>query len=98
MYISVHCEVMRLWEQLVSLAALSIIAGGAAFAYNREHLSRMDLNPAFQEINQQYFDGQLSGVRVEWSRLDQESGETRKFAEHEYEILIDRRENTSLVE
>jgi hypothetical protein len=58
----------------------------SAYAWNREHLSWMDLNPVFQEINQRYFDGQLSGVRVEWSYLDQESGEARKLGEREYEI------------
>jgi hypothetical protein len=38
---------MRLWEKLVSLAALSVIVGGAAYAYNRERLADTDLNPMF---------------------------------------------------
>jgi len=42
--------------------------------------------------------GELSGVLVEWSYLDQKSGETRKLGEHEFVILVDRRENTSLAE
>src|SRR5438309_5362076 len=36
---------MRLGEKLVSLAALSVIVGGATYAYNRERLSHTDLNP-----------------------------------------------------
>jgi hypothetical protein len=89
---------MRRWEKLVSLVALSIIVGGATYAYNREHLSHTDLNPLFQGINQQYFNGELSGVTVEWSHLDQDSGEARRFGEHEFVILVDRRENTSITD
>ncbi|SRR5713101_7332437 len=89
---------MRLWEKFVSLAALSVIVGGAAYAYNREHLNHADLNPVFQQINEQYFGGELSGVRVEWSHLDQDSGQARKFSDGEYLILIDQRENTSIAD
>ncbi len=89
---------MRLWEKLVSLAALSVIIGGATYAYNREHLSHADLNPVFQQINQQYFDGELSGVRVEWQTMDDRLGEAQKLGEHDYRIWIDRRENTSLAD
>jgi hypothetical protein len=88
---------MRVWEQIVSVAALSFVVG-SAYAWNREHQSHADLNPVFQQINEQYFDGELSGVRVEWVRLDQESGEARKLGEHEFVILVDRRENTSVAE
>jgi len=37
----------------------------------------------FQEINQQYFDGQLSGVRVEWRTMDDRLGEAQKLGEHD---------------
>ena len=86
---------MRRWEKLVSVAALSVIVGGAAYAYNRERLAETDLNPVFQDINREYFDGRLSDITVEWDYLDQETGEARKLAEHEYVILVDRTENTS---
>jgi hypothetical protein len=46
----------------------------------------------------EYFPSELSGVRVEWSHLDQESGEARKLAEREFVILVDRRENTSVAD
>ncbi|SRR6266404_1030251 len=89
---------MRLWEKLVSLSALSVIVGGAAYAYQRERLANTDLNPVFQQINQQYFDGELSGVRVEWRTMDDRLGEAEKLGEHDYRIWIDRRENTSIAD
>jgi hypothetical protein len=89
---------MRLWEKLVSLAALSVIVGGAAYAYQREQLVNTDLNPVFDQINQQYFDGGLSGVRVDWLKLDDKLGEAQKLGEHEYQICVDRRENASIAE
>jgi len=89
---------MRLWEKFVSLAALSVIVGGAAYAYNREHLSHADLNPVFQQINEQYFNGELSGVTVEWQTMDNRLGEAQKLGEHDYRIWIDRRENTSIAD
>ena len=33
---------MRLWEKLVSLAALSVIVVGAAYAYGRERLANTE--------------------------------------------------------
>jgi hypothetical protein len=89
---------MRLCEKLVSLAALSVIIGGATYAYQREWLANTDLNPVFQQINQQYFDGGLSGVRVDWLKLDDKLGEAQKLGEHDYWIGIARRENTSIVD
>ena len=89
---------MRLWEKFVSLAALTVIIGGATYAYNREHLSHADLNPVFQQINRQYFDGGLSGVSVEWQKLDGKLGEAQKLGEHDYRIWVDRRENTSIAD
>ena len=89
---------MRLWEKFVSLAALSVIIGGAAYAYNREQLAKTDLNSVFQQINQQHFDRELSGVRVEWRTMDNRLGEAEKLGEHDYRIWIDRRRNTSIAE
>ena len=40
----------------------------------------------------------LFGVRVEWSHQDQESGEARRLGDREYQILIGRRENTSITD
>ena len=34
-----------------------------------------------QEINREYFDGELSGVTIEWSHLDSDSGQARKLGE-----------------
>ena len=87
---------MRRWEQFVSMAALSVIVGGAVYAYNRERLADTDLNPEFQDINQKYFDGHLSEVRAEWGQLTDEFGETHKFQGGQFVIVLDRNENTSL--
>jgi hypothetical protein len=89
---------MRLWEKFASAVSVAVICGGLTYAYDREHLSHADLNPVLQQINQQYFDGGLSGVRVEWLRLDDKLGEAQKLGEHEYRIWIDRRENTSIAD
>ena len=61
-------------------------------------VSRTDLNPVFQEINQEYFDDELSGIRVEWNHLDQDSGQARKLGEREFVIMVDRSENTSVAD
>jgi len=45
-----------------------------------------------------YFDGELSGVRVEWQTLDNRLGGAEKIGEHDYRIWIDRRENTSIAD
>lgn len=89
---------MRPLEKLISLVSLAAICAGAAYAYNRESLRETNLNPVFQEINREYFAGELSGVRVAWDHLDQERGETRKFGEGDILILVDQGENTSLAD
>ncbi|HJZ64114.1 MAG TPA: SprT-like domain-containing protein [Candidatus Acidoferrum sp.] len=89
---------MRPFEKLVSIAALSVIIGGAVYAYRREKLANTDLNSMFQEINQKYFSGGLPGVHVEWGYLDQEYGETRRFDDGKILILVDTNENTSASE
>jgi hypothetical protein len=89
---------MGLWEKFVSAVSVAVICGGLTYAYDREHLSRADLNPVFQQINRQYFNGELSGVRVEWQTMDNRLGEAEKLGEHDYRIWIDRRENTSLAD
>jgi len=89
---------VKRWEQFVSVCAILVICSGVAYSYRREHLSRMDLNPVFQQINREYFNGELSGVRVEWSHLDQDSGQARKFSDGEFLIMVDRRDNTSFAE
>ena len=87
---------MRLWKKFVSLAALSVIVGGAAYAYGRERLANTDLNPVLDQINHEYFDGELHSVTVEWRTMDSRLGEAQKLGEHDYRIWIDRRENTSI--
>ena len=68
---------MKLWEKFIAAVSVAVICGGLTYAYDREHLSHADLNPVFQQINQQYFDGGLSGVRVEWQTMDNRLGEGR---------------------
>jgi hypothetical protein len=89
---------MRRWEKLVSACSVAVICAGTVYAYDREQLRETDLNPVFQEINREYFDGGLSGIRVEWGHLDQERGETRKLNPGEFLILVDQNENTSIAD
>ena len=42
--------------------------------------------------------GRLSGVTLEWSHLDQDSGQARKFSDGGYLVLVDRRDNTTFAE
>ncbi len=83
---------MRTWEKLVSLTALSVIFGGAAYAYNRERLADTDLNRRYQELNRTRFDGQLPDVSVRWDNLhaDEAYGETRQFQDGSLVIVLDK--------
>jgi hypothetical protein len=89
---------MRTLEKLVSLVLIAVICGGLTYAHNRESLRETELGPVFEQINRESFAGELSGVWVEWSHLDQEGGEARKLGEHEFLILVDQGENTSLAD
>jgi hypothetical protein len=83
---------MRLWEKLVSLACVSVIIGGAAYAYNRERLATTDLHQVYQELNRERFYGQLPDVAVEWGNLQSEEayGETRQYQDGTLVIVLDR--------
>jgi hypothetical protein len=89
---------MRIWEQLVSIAGLSVIVGGAVYGYDRESLRETNLNSVFQQINREQFGSELAGVTVEWADLDQERGESRKLGDGEFLVLVDQNENTSIAE
>jgi hypothetical protein len=80
---------MRTLEKPVSLVLVVVICGGLAYAHNRESLRETNLNPVFQQINREAFGGELSGVTIEWSHLDQERGESRKLGEDEFLIRVD---------
>src|ERR1700688_2775910 len=74
---------MHRWEKLVSLAALSVVLGGAVYAYGRESL-RNSLNARFNRINAVYFNGELSDVRLRWEYLPDDYGQSE-----DGEIIID---------
>ncbi len=65
---------MRLWEKLVS-AAIAVIVAGGNYAYERESL-RDSLDARFHQINKEYFDSQLSNVRVLWDYLPDDYGQS----------------------
>ena len=69
---------MRTWEQLVSIAALSVIVSGAAYAYNREH-AESNLQRWYDEDNQRYFAGKLPSAWIHFGDLtkDEADGEAR---------------------
>ena len=66
---------MRLWEKLVSVAAIAVIVAGSNYAYEREAL-RDSLDARFHQINKEYFDSQLSYVRVVWDYLPDAYGQS----------------------
>jgi hypothetical protein len=89
---------MRPFEKLVSLVLVAVIWSGLAYAHNREVVRDTNLGQVFQEINREYFPGELSGVTVEWADLDQELGRVQKIRDGEFLILVDQHENTSSAE
>ncbi len=65
---------MRLWEKFVSLAALSVIVGGTALAWNHEH-DDSNLQRWCAEDNQRFFAGQLPSVWVHFGDLTKEDAD-----------------------
>jgi len=82
---------MRTWEQLVSIAALSVIVSGAAYAYNREH-AESNLQRWYDEDNQRYFAGKLPSAWIHFGDLtkDEADGEARFSRDAGFEIIMDR--------
>jgi hypothetical protein len=74
---------MRVWERLVSTAAIAVIVAGGTFAYERESL-RKSLDARFNRINTEYFDGRLN-VRLRWGSIPDAYGESG-----DGEIVVDR--------
>jgi hypothetical protein len=89
---------MRPLQQLVSLFLVAVIWSGLAYAHNREVVRDTNLDQVFQQINREYFRGELSGVTVEWADLDQELGRVQKIRDGDFLISVDRNENTSIAE
>jgi hypothetical protein len=83
---------MRPFEKLVSFMALSVIVGGATYAYNRERLADADLHSWYQQTNTKCFHGELPDVAVRWGNLQSEEalGETRQYQDGSLEIVLDR--------
>src|SRR6266404_8030678 len=82
---------MRVWEKLVSVAALSVIVAGGAYAYNREH-ARSELQRWYVEDNERFFAGQLPPVWIHFGDLtkDDADGATRFSEDTGFEIIVDR--------
>ncbi len=89
---------MRPSEKLVSLVLIAVICGGLTYAHNREAVRDTNVDQVFQQINREYFRGELSGVTVEWADLDEELGRVQKIRDGDFLISVDRNENTSLAE
>jgi acyl-CoA synthetase (AMP-forming)/AMP-acid ligase II len=82
---------MRLWEKRVSLAALSVIIGGATCANNREHAAS-NLQRWYDQDNQRFFAGQLPPVWIHFGALTKydADGETKSNDNTGFEIIVDR--------
>jgi hypothetical protein len=80
---------MKKWELAVSgCATLVIFWGGVLISHG---VQRTDLNAEFQKINHRYFADELCGVRVEYAVLEQNDGETRKYPDGDFSVLVDTR-------
>ena len=81
--------------RLILALAIAAVAAGAAFADNRQASADQDLQPAFEQINQAYFGGELKNVEVRWANLKTEDarGVTRFFDKGSYLIELDRKTN-----
>jgi len=82
---------MRLWEKLVSLAALSVIVGGTALAWNHEH-AESNLERWYAADNQRFFHGELPPAWIHFGDLtkDNADGETKHNDNTGFEIIVDR--------
>jgi predicted SprT family Zn-dependent metalloprotease len=86
---------MRPLEKLVSIAALSVIVGGAVYAFERESLRNSDLHERYQRINREYFDAGLQDATVEWGSLTDATAKTYTYADGSARIVLDPQSNTS---
>jgi hypothetical protein len=77
---------LRRFEKLVSGCAILVIFWGGVLISHR--VWRPDLNREFRKINHRYFADGLHGVRVEYRVLEYD-GETRKYSDDGFLILID---------
>jgi hypothetical protein len=84
--ISVGADIRPIETFVSACAILVIFWGGVLISH---HLRRTDLNHEFQKINHRYFADGLHGVRVEYAVLEQNDGETRKYSDDDFLILVD---------
>jgi predicted SprT family Zn-dependent metalloprotease len=83
--------------RLVLALAIAAFAAGAAFADDRQASADQELQPAFEQINQTYFGGELKNVEVRWANLKKEDarGVTRFCDKGSFLIELDRKTNPS---
>jgi hypothetical protein len=81
--------------RLVLALAVAAVAASAAFADDRQASADQDLQPAFEQINQAYFGGELKNVEVRWANLKTEDarGVTRFYDKGSFLIELDRKTN-----
>lgn len=81
----------------VFLLSVSAISLSVRYAVARESLRETNLNAVYWQLNQEFFQGQLSRAEVRWDNLTAkgESGETYQCGDDSFLILIDRETNTT---
>lgn len=86
------------WRILVSLLSLAVICFGVRYAVGRERLRDPDhLHDLYQQINKEFYDGQLPDVELKAHSLSDEKadGITYREAEDRFVIVLDPYWNTS---
>lgn len=87
---------MRNRSQLAaSVACLAVIFGGIRYAVAREQVRDTNLHAAYQQINRDYFAGELEDARIQWDSLTDATAKTYTYADGSVRIVLDAQSNTS---
>jgi hypothetical protein len=84
-----------LTKKLFVILSAAAMACSASFAHDHDASRSQELQPIFEQINQQYFSGQLKNVEVRWADLKSEEarGVTRFYDHGSFLIEVDRSTN-----
>ena len=77
------------WRFTLQAVCLALLLAGAKYAVGRERLRHADLHEKYQEINREYFSGQLQDVYVHWDHLENAIGRTYTHQDGSVRIALD---------
>ena len=78
-----------------SLACLAVIFGSIRYAVARERVRDTDLHAVYQQINREYFAGELEDARIQWGSLTDATAKTYTYEDGSVRIVLDMQSNTT---